>query len=164
MAGAMVCAVLVAVIQQAWYRGVEAAVAGRTAHDLFGCGVSVVRSAQTFFFEFHADRFSYLGLDVSLGCSSLLLIVPVVGVTAVLVVVSRISLLRLTVALAATVAVVVAVNMLRLLAIVYFVNAWGLEAGFGWSHTFLGSLLALAGISSAAFLYCRLVYGAGARS
>lgn len=154
IAAAVLTAALGALAEQAWCRGLEALAAARFVHAALGVPVGVARARQMFFFQLHdgaPNRF--MGLGVSLGCSSLLLVMPVVLVTVVLVVASRIGLARLAAAFAVVSALIVAFNLLRLCLIALLVNAWGVETGFGWAHSFFGTLLTLVGLSLAAFVY-----------
>jgi exosortase/archaeosortase family protein len=151
-----------ALAAQSWYRGIEAIAAAWIVHAVLGYAVISVRDTHTFFFGFHQGRRTvYLGLEVSLACSSVLLVVPAALVTAVLAVVSRLRMSRLLGALAAVTVLVVATNLLRLLLIAVLVDAWGVQVGFGWAHTFFGSLLTLAGMSAAPVLYYRMVRRSG---
>ena len=148
---------LLAVAEQGWYRGVEARMGAWAVHELLGYAVIAANSGPTFFFGYHdGARIDYLGLEVSLACSSVLLVAPAAVATAVLAVVSRIPMSRLLVAFAATAALVTVINVLRFVLIALLVDAWGAETGFGWAHSFFGSLLTLAGLAGATWLYYRL--------
>jgi exosortase/archaeosortase family protein len=149
---------LSALAAQGWLRGVEAQMAGWTVHQVLGFSVMVARATQTFYFQYHdRDSTPYLGLQISLACSSILLVVPAFLVSGLLAVLGSVPLLRLVLGLAAFSAVVVAVNLLRLVLISILVDAWGEQSGFGWAHTFFGSVLTLAGLSAAAYAYYRVV-------
>ncbi|HTJ66105.1 MAG TPA: exosortase/archaeosortase family protein [Actinospica sp.] len=148
---------VLAVTEQARYRGVEARMGAWAVHELLGYAVIAANAGPTFFFGYHdGARTAYLGLEVSLACSSVLLVAPAAVATAVLAVVSRIPMSRLLLALAATAALVTAINVLRFVLIALLVDAWGAQAGFGWAHSFFGSLLTLAGLAGASWLYYRL--------
>jgi exosortase/archaeosortase family protein len=148
---------LLAVAEQGWYRGVEALMGAWAVHELLGYAVIAANSGPTFFFGYHeGNHIGYLGLEVSLACSSVLLVAPAAVATAVLAVVSRIPMARLLLALAATAALVTAINVLRFVLIALLVDAWGAQTGFGWAHSFFGSLLTLAGLAGATWLYYRL--------
>ncbi|HET9172399.1 MAG TPA: exosortase/archaeosortase family protein [Actinospica sp.] len=148
---------ILAVAEQSWYRGVEARMGAWAVHELLGYAVIAANSGPTFFFGYHEGaRIGYLGLEVSLACSSVLLVAPAAVATAVLAVVSRIPMSRLALAFAATAALVTVINVLRFVLIALLVDAWGAESGFGWAHSFFGSLLTLAGLAGATWLYYRL--------
>ena len=148
---------VLAVAEQSWYRGVEARMGAWAVHALLGYAVIAANSGPTFFFGYHeGGRIGYLGLEVSLACSSVLLVAPAALATAVLAVASRIPMTRLLLALAATAGLVTAINVLRFVLIALLVDAWGAQSGFGWAHSFFGSLLTLAGLAGATWLYFRL--------
>jgi exosortase/archaeosortase family protein len=148
---------LLAVAEQGWYRGVEARMGAWAVHALLGYAVIAANSGPTFFFGYHEGaRIGYLGLEVSLACSSVLLVAPAAVATSELSVYCRIPMSRLLLALAATAALVTAINVLRFVLIALLVDAWGAQAGFGWAHSFFGSLLTLAGLAGASWLYYRL--------
>ena len=158
MALAVVLAALLALAEQAQYRLFEARFAALAVHRLLGYQVIPANSGPTFFFGYHSGGGTeFLGLQVSLACSSVLLIGPAAFVTAVLAVVGTARLSRLMLALAATAALVTLINLLRFVLIALLVDAWGPESGFGWAHSFFGSVLTLAGLAGATYLYYRLV-------
>ena len=153
----VILAALLALAEQQTYRVFESRFASWAVHALLGYPVIAANSGPTFFFGYHAGSLTeYLGLQVSLACSSVLLIAPAAFVTAVLAVVSTVPLSRLMLALAATAALVTGINLLRFVLIAQLVDAWGPESGFGWAHSFFGSLLTLAGLAGATYLYYRL--------
>ena len=142
------------ITQHAWYRGVEVALAARFVHAVLGVQVGVVRARDMFVFRLSGGGPAhFMGLGLSLGCSSLLLVAPAVLATVMLIFLSRTGLARLLVALALAVATVTGTNFLRLALIAGLVNAWGVDTGFGWGHSFFGTVLTLAGMSLAAYLY-----------
>lgn len=154
---AVILAALLAFAEQESYRVFEARLASRAVHGLLGYPVIPANAGPTFFFGYHAGGVTeYLGLQVSLACSSVLLVTPAAFVTAVLAVVSTVKLSRLMLALAATAALVTLINLLRFVLIALLVDAWGPETGFGWAHSFFGSLLTLVGLAGATYLYYRL--------
>ena len=153
----VILAALLALAEQESYRVFESRLASRAVHGLLGYPVIPANSGPTFFFGYHAGGATeYLGLQVSLACSSVLLIAPAAFVTAVLAVVGTVRLSRLMLALAATAALVTLINLLRFVLIAQLVDAWGPESGFGWAHSFFGSVLTLAGLAGATYLYYRL--------
>jgi exosortase/archaeosortase family protein len=153
----VVLGALLAVADQAAYRVLESRMSAWAVHELLGYAVIIANSGPTFFFGYHAAAGTgYLGLEDSLACSSVLLAAPAAFVTAALAVVTRIPLARLMLALAATTVLVVGINLLRFVLIALLVDAWGAQTGFGWAHTFFGSLLTLAGLTGATFLFYRL--------
>jgi exosortase/archaeosortase family protein len=153
---------VVLVAKQAWYRGVEVSAAGGFLHKVLGYSVYADRSTQMLYFRLnHAGAVHFMGLGLSLGCSSVLLAAPVVFITAMLAMTSRIPLSRLLAACVIVTGMVVSMNVLRLALIAWFVNAWGVKTGFGWAHSFFGTLLTLFGMSAAMGVYVLLVRGLG---
>jgi len=147
--GALSAAMLV-LLSEGWYRGVEAALAGRALSGLLGFPVMISRPLRTVFFAFHGTGPAHmLGLQVTLGCSSDLLLAPILLFTGLLLLVGRSSALRVLLAASVAAAVVVLVNTLRLVLIALLVDWWGVETGFGWGHTLFGSVLTLAGMAVA---------------
>jgi exosortase/archaeosortase family protein len=142
-------------VRETWYRGLEAAVAGHTISGWLGYPVLVARARQTVFFAFHGTGSAHmLGLVITLGCSSDLLLVPILLTTGVLLCVGSASPFRVTAASALAAAIVIFINMLRLVMIAALVSSWGVQAGFGWGHTLFGSVLTLLGmfVALAAFV------------
>jgi len=147
--GALSVAVLL-LLSEGWYRGVEAALAGRTLSGLLGFPVMISRPLRTVFFAFDGTGPAHmLGLQVTLGCSSDLLLAPVLLFTGLLLLFGRSSAPRVLLAASVAAAVVVLVNTLRLVLIAVLVDWWGVETGFGWGHTLFGSMLTLAGMAVA---------------
>ena len=156
---------LLTMAEQDLYRTAEARFAAWAVHGLLGYAVIMANSGPTFFFGYHAAHSTaYLGLQVSLACSSVLLVTPAAFATAVMAVVSTVKLNRLLLALAATVVLITGINLLRFVLIALLVDAWGPETGFGWAHSFFGSVLTLAGLGGATYLYYRLARRPAARS
>jgi exosortase/archaeosortase family protein len=141
---------VVLLVRETWYRGVEAAVAGDTIKDWLGYPVLIARARQTVFFAFHGTGPAHmLGLQVTLGCSSDLLLIPILLTTGILLCVGPASPVRVLFAAAMAAVIVVLVNMLRLVMIAALVSSWGVPAGFGWGHTLFGSVLTLFGMFAA---------------
>ncbi len=151
---AWVLAVLL-LVRETWFRGMEAAVAGHTISGWLGYPVLVARARQTVFFAFHGTGSAHmLGLQVTLGCSSDLLLIPILVTTGILLCVGGASPFRVMAASVTAALIVVVINMLRLVMIAALVSSWGVQAGFGWGHTLFGSLLTLLGmfVALAAFV------------
>lgn len=137
-------------VRQTWYRGVEAAMAGHTISSWLGYRVLVARARQTVFFAFHGTGSAHmLGLQITLGCSSDLLLIPILLTTGILLCVGPASPLRVLAAATMAAAIIVLINMLRLVMIAALVSSWGVPAGFGWGHTLFGSVLTLFGMFAA---------------
>ncbi len=148
--GSACAAAIVLLANQGWYRGAEAAMAGAAVSRWLGYPVIVARGQQTMFFAFHGTGIAHmLGLQVTLGCSSALLLMPVLLVTGLLLCVGQTPAARILLAALLAAGIVVCVNVLRLVMIALMVDWWGAATGFGWGHTLFGSVLTLAGMSAA---------------
>jgi exosortase/archaeosortase family protein len=147
--GGCVVAILL-LLSQNWYRGVEAVVTGDAVSKWLGFPVIVSRAQQTMFFAFHGTGPSHmLGLQITLGCSSVLLLAPIILITGALLSLHNISPVRVLLAAAVAASLVVSINVLRLVMIAAMVDWWGVAAGFGWGHTLFGSVLMLVGLAAA---------------
>jgi exosortase/archaeosortase family protein len=165
VAGALMCALAVlAVVYESWYRGVEAVLAGDAVSRWLGFPVVVARAQQTMFFAFHGTGNAHmLGFQVTLGCSSDLLVAPLLLFTGLLLILGQIPLSRVLLAMASAAAIVIVINVLRLVMIAMMVNWWGVQTGFGWGHTLFGSVLTLLGMAAAMFA-CVFVLNRGRRA
>jgi exosortase/archaeosortase family protein len=137
-------------LSQQWYRGVEAVVTGDAVSKWLGFPVIVARERQTMFFAFHGTGPAHmLGLQITLGCSSVLLLAPIVLLTGTLLSLRNVSPVRVLLAAAVAACLVVSINVVRLVMIAAMVNWWGVQTGFGWGHTLFGSVLMLVGLAAA---------------
>jgi exosortase/archaeosortase family protein len=118
---------------------------------------SPVPSAATVWF---AIKTTHIGLVITPECTIALLMVPFLVATA-LIVWSRGRVGLPLTGLLVAVALLVAVNQLRLLGIVWFVQAMGFQNGFYWGHTLVGSMITILGLASslAAFAYLAVCRG-----
>jgi exosortase/archaeosortase family protein len=159
LAAGLSCVSAVTLIaDEAGYRGFEAQLAAAGVRDLLGYSAVALTDRQTFVFAYGSgDARHMLGLTVSLGCSSVFLLAPILMLTGILAAYSSKPLLRLGVAAAAAAAVFLAANLLRLVMIAALMDWWGIQAGFGWGHTLFGSILTLLGMAAASAVYYLLV-------
>ena len=142
------------IADEAGYRGFEAWAAAGAVHQMLGYSAD----RQTFFFSFHSGgALRILGLNVSLGCSSVFLLAPMLLFTATLAAYSGKSLIRLGIAATVAAGVFMAVNLLRLVMIAGLMVWWGVQTGFGWGHTLFGSVLTLVGMAAACAAYFLIV-------
>lgn len=148
-----VAAVLM-VLRQTWYRGTEAMLAGELVSKWLGYSVTVSRPRQAMFFAFHGTGPAHmLGLQVTLGCSSVLLIAPLVLFGGLMMSMSNAAPFKIILATALASILLLGANVLRLVMIAAMVNGWGVDVGFGWGHTLFGSLLMLTGMAGAVIIY-----------
>jgi exosortase/archaeosortase family protein len=118
---------------------------------------SPVPSAATVWF---AIKTTHIGLIITPQCTIALLMVPFLVATALIVWFRRRVGLPLA-GLVVAVGLLVAVNQLRLLGIVWFVQAMGFQSGFYWGHTLVGSMITILGLASslASFAYLAVCRG-----
>lgn len=107
-------------------------------------------------------------LDVSIACSVVLLLTPLLLVAAALLVTGRASLLRTLPAVVFGALMLLAINAARFVLIASMTLNDGL-AGYGWAHTVYGSIIALVGLAIVLVGFIRIVAGGaqarkGARS
>lgn len=135
---------------EARYRGYEAALGARAVRWALGFPVDAVRAKQILFFGYHYQgKPGMLGLQITLGCSSVLLVTPILLATSMLLMFGRMAAARVLAAAAVAGVLVVGFNVLRLVVITALVGVWGPQSGFGWGHTLFGSVLTLVGMSGA---------------
>jgi exosortase/archaeosortase family protein len=78
-------------------------------------------------------------------CSSVFMLLPLFLVTAIMLWFRPINARRLFFSLAVSALAVLLVNQLRVLAIVGLVNWLGVDEGYYWGHTLLGSMVSVLG-------------------
>lgn len=88
-----------------------------------------------------------MGLRITAGCSSALLIFPLLLLGAGFMLGGRSTVPRILAGTVVGAAVLVVTNQLRLCLIAWASQSWGLD-GFGWSHTVFGSVLSLVGVGA----------------
>lgn len=86
------------------------------------------------------------GLHVSAECTSAFLVGPGAILGGLLLVTGRFGVGRVVLAFLAASVVMVAANWTRLTLIAWATANWGLANGYQWSHTVVGSLIALFGV------------------
>lgn len=88
-----------------------------------------------------------LGVQVTLECTALVILVPLLLIAAAMHAATRVSLVRTTLAIAAMVLVVMLTNVLRLFLIAGASQWMGMDFGFPLMHTFVGSVIAIIGFA-----------------
>jgi exosortase/archaeosortase family protein len=94
-----------------------------------------------------------LGLRMTPECSSAFMLLPLFLVTAVILYFRPRNAKRLFFSLAISAIVVILVNQARMLAIVGLVNWLGVDEGYYWGHTLLGSMVSVLGGAIALVLF-----------
>lgn len=93
------------------------------------------------------DEAHLLGVQVTLECTALVILVPLLLIAAAMHAATRVSLLRTTLAVAAMTIVVMLTNVLRLFLIAGASQWMGFDFGFPLMHTFVGSVIAIIGFA-----------------
>lgn len=157
----LVAAVALLILQNASFRGFEARCARPIVGLVTGAGSSsAVRDVV--FFSLGTNH--AVGLRITTGCTTVVLLVPYLLIMAAIVAKSTVPVTRILAATAIGAAMLVTVNVLRLTVIAWATSVWGLKRGFEISHFLVGSILALAGFAAAMVVSVRLLtLGGGAR-
>lgn len=162
LAGVAAIAVAVTLgLRLAAYRAVEAEVAGWLSGLLLGTGTFVSSGRAEFFLN--VGTAEVFGLRITPECTSGIVTALIVGVSGVLLASSRIGSRRLGAAAAVGSATFAVINMARLVMVAAASLTWGLDTGYRWSHTWVGSIVTVFGVVVACAVYLR-VLGVGARS
>ncbi|MFE7975696.1 archaeosortase/exosortase family protein [Streptomyces shenzhenensis] len=127
-----------------WFRSVEAAM-GEYVLGLVTTGTTALNWDQAVTF-FGLGTQHAMGLRITAGCSSAMLIIPLLLVGAGFMLSRRSTVARILAGTAIGAALLVVTNQLRFGLIAWFSQEWGYE-GFGWAHTVVGSLVSLVGVA-----------------
>ncbi|MER6529120.1 archaeosortase/exosortase family protein [Streptomyces sp. NPDC001508] len=127
-----------------WFRSVEAAL-GEHVVGLVTTGNTTLNwDDAVAFFGLGTER--AMGLRITAGCSSAMLIIPLLLVGAGFMLSRRAPVTRILAGTAIGAALLVLTNQLRFGLIASFSQKWGYE-GFGWAHTVIGSIVSLVGVA-----------------
>ncbi|NYE96511.1 exosortase/archaeosortase family protein [Psychromicrobium silvestre] len=88
-----------------------------------------------------------VAFDITQECTVLLLLMPVLGLSAFLLAFTKIGWLRAGLGLLVAAFSVLLVNQLRLAVIALTTQIWGIDFGYPLGHRFIGSVLALIGFA-----------------
>ncbi|MFE9746302.1 exosortase P [Saccharothrix saharensis] len=144
---ALVAAAVGLVVAHRAYRMVEIRLSGLLLDAIGSAGVEVVAARQTVYFGLGSD--SPLGLRMTPECTSAFLLVPLLAVGAVMIALRPRITRRVLVALAVAGGAVVVVNQVRVLTLVGLVRWLGVDTGYYWGHTLLGSMVSVFGGAAA---------------
>lgn len=141
-----------------WWRGIEAAASANTIHLVTGRGATVAGGAGVVALHHGVQVSSVFALTSE--CSVAYIAGSLLIGGAPLLLLRRLSALRIAGALLLAVAVLEAVNVIRLTAIGAAVSYWG-ETGFAVAHTYLGTLLTFVGtcLAGAAAAFVLVAHG-----
>ncbi|WP_410622528.1 exosortase P [Amycolatopsis sp. cmx-8-4] len=149
--GALVVSVLVLVVLERGYRVLEVQVAGLILRGVTSTGVEVSAARETVYFGLTGP--APLGLTMTPECSSLFLLLPLILVAAVMIHYRPLGQRKVLIALVISVVALFFVNQLRLLMIVGLVRWLGVNKGYYWGHTLLGSMVSVFGGAVALVLF-----------
>ncbi|OOC05195.1 exosortase/archaeosortase family protein [Amycolatopsis azurea DSM 43854] len=139
------------VLAERLYRVFEVQLSGLILRVITSSGVYVASERETVYFGLSGD--TPLGLRMTPECSSAFMLLPLLLVTAVMLYFRPRNAKRLFVSLAISAAVVILVNQMRVLAIVGLVHVMGIDEGYYWGHTLLGSMVSVLGGAVALVLF-----------
>ena len=136
------------------YREAEVSLAGLLLGAIGPDGVAVVAERQTVYFGLGSD--TPLGLRMTPECTSAFLVLPLLVIGAAMIALRPRITRRVLVALGAAAVAVVVVNQFRVLTLVGLVEWLGVDTGYHWGHTLLGSVVSVFGGAAALVLFVRL--------
>ncbi|MEU2718304.1 archaeosortase/exosortase family protein [Streptomyces sp. NPDC007205] len=128
-----------------WFRSAEAA-AGEHVIGLVTTGTTALDWGEAVTF-FGLGTPHAMGLRITAGCSSAMLIIPLLLVGAGFMLSRRSTVSRILAGTGIGAALLIATNQVRIGLIASFSQRWG-EEGFGWAHAVVGSLLSLVGVAA----------------
>ena len=144
---ALLTAAVGLVVAHRAYRTAEIQLSGLLLDALSSDGVEVVASRQTVYFGLGSD--TPLGLRMTPECTSAFLVAPLLAVGAVMIALRPRITRRVLFALAVAGVAVVVVNQVRVLTLVGLVEWLGVDTGYYWGHTLLGSVVSVFGGAAA---------------
>jgi exosortase/archaeosortase family protein len=140
---ALLATVVIALLNSASYRAAEALGAARLLGGVVDGDISTVGDV------YYVTTQSFVqGFRVSPECTSLILIAPLLVLSAILLVFSRARAWRLGLGVVTMIALVFAINFFRLALIGFSSLTWGMSTGYPISHTFVGSVIGILGFVS----------------
>ena len=125
------------------YRTAEANAAALVLRPFVGGNATAVRDI----FWVYPQGFSY-GFQVSSECTAILLIAPLLLLTAALFVFTRAAVWRVWLGTIAMYAIVTIVNEFRLALIALSGVHWGMKSGYEIAHVFVGSFVGIVGFAA----------------
>lgn len=150
----LLCGLLVSLfVLQGWFRAGEAALSSQVVAALAHTRTSAVPGQAVLYFGLGSG--DALGLKITPECTSAFLIAPLVAVAAVMVRLRPAITRRVLGALALGTVLLVLTNQLRITVVVWLVQWLGVDTGYYWGHTLMGSAVSVVGgaVSLAAFVW-----------
>lgn len=158
---ALIALAVALVVAERAYRVFEVRLAAGILNVITSSGVAVAPDRETVYFGLRGD--TPLGLRMTPECSSVFLLLPLLLVTAVMMALRPSNTRRLFFSLGVSAVAVILVNQLRMLAIVGLVDSFGVDTGYYWGHTLLGSMISVLGGAVALVLFVWLATRKGHR-
>ncbi|MDH6544039.1 archaeosortase/exosortase family protein [Streptomyces sp. SPB4] len=153
-AGVLLAAAALLCARPGWTRACETRLAAHVVHRALGTRTTLLPEGDVFFFDAGTGRDQ--GLRLTLACSVVLLLVPLLLTGAAVLATGRGGPARVTAAAGVAALLLVVLNQVRLVMIVAATRRWG-DTGFGWAHGVLGSCIVLAGLAVTFRLFFRMV-------
>ncbi|NMM86413.1 hypothetical protein B2J88_50830 [Rhodococcus sp. SRB_17] len=139
--------------RQSAFRGWEAGLAA-LLNGIVGAPTKWTRGSDVFYVGIGTNK--VFALQLVTGCSTALLIIPMLLLAAVYVHFGRVRLVHMMIGLLLSCAAMLTVNMIRLVVVgVYTVHSG--RSGFELAHTIIGSLIVLAGGAATLLLFSRWI-------
>lgn len=138
------------VLQRA-YRTAEISLAGGILHVVTSSGVHIVPERQTVYFGLGTTH--PIGLTMTPECTSAFLVLPLMVVGAAMVALRPWIGQRVVTSLVVAGAALIIVNQLRILTMAGLVAWLGIDRGYYWGHTMLGSMVSVIGGAAALVLF-----------
>ncbi|MFE4198062.1 archaeosortase/exosortase family protein [Paenarthrobacter sp. NPDC056912] len=135
LVGALVCIFS----DEAAFRTTEAHVLATWLNPLISGGVT---HATTYFLVYLPGS-ELIAFNITMECTALLLLAPLAIVSALMLMFTRIGLVRVLAALAISGSLTFLINQLRLALIAWTTQTWGMDFGYEIGHRFIGSVIAL---------------------
>ena len=148
------CGILVALFAlQSWFRAGEAALSSQVVAALAHTRTSAVPGRAVLYFGLGEP--DALGLRITPECTAAFLIAPLVAVAAVMVRLRPGITRRVLGALGIGTLLLILTNQLRITVVVWLVQWLGVDTGYYWGHTLMGSAVSVVGgaASLAAFVW-----------
>ncbi|OYD61139.1 exosortase/archaeosortase family protein [Rhodococcus sp. OK302] len=150
-------AMLLLLTRQSAFRAWEAGLAS-FLNGIVGAPTKWARGSDVFYVGIGTNK--VFALQLVTGCSTALLIIPMLLLAGIYVHFGRVRLLHMTIGLLLSCVAMLAVNMIRLVIVgVYTVHSG--RSGFELAHTIIGSLIVLAGGAVTLLLFSRWISMAG---
>lgn len=142
-------------LNQLEYRGWEAWAAGHLTQAVGGGDVLINQAHAAFYVGIYSP--AVFGATITAECTSALVTLGVLGVTAVLMMSTRLGMGRLAVAATVAASAFIVLNLLRVVGIALATKTWGMDTGFHWSHVWGGTFVTVFGGVGVCMLYLVLL-------